>query len=156
MSVEQIISDPESLSRLGKLALAFDREAQWWQDSADRAAQDGRVGRVRRCEREADICRQAAERIRMRLLSLHGLTEGDVAVCQQVAVSTDLAGVLARLPDDKFQQIAPTPAEEPEPPHQLVPFVEWLRGKIGRYLPWVSAETWQRAAFVLLWERRAL
>lgn len=41
-----------------------------------------------------------------------------------------------------------------EPPSTLVPFVAWLRGKLGRWFPTMPAEIWQGIGFVLLSHRR--
>ena len=41
-----------------------------------------------------------------------------------------------------------------EPPSTLVPFVAWLRGKLGRWFPTMPSEIWQGIGFVLLHHRR--
>lgn len=41
-----------------------------------------------------------------------------------------------------------------EPPSTLVPFVAWLRTKLGRWFPTMPAEIWQGVGFVLLHHRR--
>lgn len=40
-----------------------------------------------------------------------------------------------------------------EPPRQLVPFTGWLRALVGHLLPFVTAETWQTCASLMLMDR---
>lgn len=131
----QIINDPASLERLGKLLAGMEASSAEWQAQAERCHQTGDVVGLEEALTVAYIAQDVAKRVRARLVALSGLTEADV--------------------QQPVQPLVPRSVVGPEPPHQLVPFVEWLRARIGRYLPWVSAETWQRAAFVLLWERRS-
>lgn len=42
---------------------------------------------------------------------------------------------------------------EQEPPSTLVPFVGWLVDRLGRWLPFVRAETWQTLGMLILRDR---
>lgn len=45
------------------------------------------------------------------------------------------------------------PATSDAPPSTLVAFTGWLIEKLGRWLPWVSSETWQTCAALIQMDR---
>lgn len=78
-----------------------------------------------------------ADRARVRLVDISGLTEADVMDA----------------PVPMPQAVGLADACKVEPPHQLVGFVGWLRALVGHLLPWVSAETWQTCSALMLMDR---
>lgn len=102
-----IINDPASISRQALLLAAHEATAAEWADRADRWRQGGNRKRWAECQAVSGIAAENAMRVRQRLVAPSGLTTDDV--------QPGLADLLARLPDEKFEQIAPTTGSEQQP-----------------------------------------
>lgn len=133
---QTIINDPESLDRQARLAQAFDAEAKRWMDTAEEAAERGDGWTATRAEGQAKISAEAAERIRRRIGALMPaeIPQAPTLVPQSVA-------------------LAEACGSTEQAPHQLVPLANWLRSRLGGILTWVTAEQWQRVAWLLLASR---
>ncbi len=101
----QIINDPESIHRQALLLAAHEATAAEWAERADRWRQGGDRKRWAECQAVSEVAAENAMRVRQRLVALSGLTTDDV--------QPGLADLLARLPDEKFEQIAPVARSEP-------------------------------------------
>ena len=119
-----VVSDPASVQRLGMLCESMERRALHLGRLAQEQHDAGNVQQALRAQRAAISAAWVAYRVRGSLVRLSGLTEADVA--------------------------AERSAETDEPPAQLVPFVSWLRRKLGPALPWVLPEVWQFVGYALL------
>ena len=130
---QAIINDTESLARQARLAQAFDAEAKRWLDTAEEAAERGDGWTAVRAETQAQISAEAAERIRRRIGSLlpSEIPQAPAMVPQSVA-------------------LAEACGSTEQAPHQLVPLANWLRSRLGPILTWVTAEQWQRIAYLML------
>lgn len=176
---QEVIADPASIQRQALLLAAFEASAAEWQDRADRYRQIGAPScRIETALTIAYDAKCAAERIRMRLVALSGLTEGDVAVSGPVAIQQ--APTMGQVTEDEVcpldscrgwsEQVPPAvcpwkhpwrrlgpPAEAcqtpDEPPEQLAALSDWLRRRLGPVFVWVTASRWQEIAWLLLASR---
>lgn len=133
---------------IGRVLLAhFEQSAAEWAHHAERARIEGSAKRWQICEHERTVALGAAERVRMRLVALSGLTEGDVAVSGPVTVT--------QAPTMTPQSVALADAcQTPdEPPEQLAALSDWLRARLGHLFVWVTASRWQEIAWLLLASR---
>lgn len=147
---QQIIADAASIERQALMMAAFEASSAEWQDRADRYRQHGSPS----CRIEAALtiaydAKMAAERVRMRLVALSGLTEGDVAVSGPVTVTQ--APVMTPAPQSVA--LADACQQPDEPPEQLAPLSDWLRRRLGHLFVWVTAARWQEIAWLLLASR---
>ena len=147
---QQTIAAPASVQRQALLLAAFEASAAEWQDRADRYRQIGAPScRIETALTIAYDAKCAAERIRMRLVALSGLTEGDVAVSGPVAIQQ--APTLTPAPQSvALADACQTPDE---PPEQLAALSDWLRARLGHLFVWVTASRWQEIAWLLLASR---
>lgn len=103
----QIINDPESIHRQALLLAAHEATAAEWAQRADRWRQVGNRDQWAEWQAKSEVAAENAMRVRARLVVLSGLTTDDVQL--------GLADLLAKLPDEKFERIAPTSEPGPVP-----------------------------------------
>lgn len=134
---QTIINDAASLARQRVLLSHFERAFQEWSQTAEYYRQNG--DSERRCTAlgEAYIAEQAVERIRQRIAA---------------AEQSNAAVAIPQAPTLVPQSVALAEAcgSTEQAPHQLVPLANWLRSRLGPILTWVTAEQWQRIAYLML------
>lgn len=152
----RLINDPESLERQRKLLAAFELQADVWSEKAEAARAAGDLRAVVHHERLAQIDQQAADRIRLRLVALSGLTEGDVAVSGGQLPSGGLCDLMQRGPGDTAwlpaQTVAPPVDYQayatPVLPDDVNRVTRWLRDDLPH---WWQGHTWTQLQTVARW-----
>ena len=139
---QTIINDAASLARQRVLLAHFERAFAEWSQTAEYYRQNG--DSERRCTAlgEAYIAEQAVERIRQR-----------IAAAEQAAGPVAMAQAPTLVPAPQSVALAEACGSTEQAPHQLVPLANWLRSRLGGILTWVTAEQWQRVAWLLLASR---
>lgn len=134
---QAIINDSASLARQRVLLAHFERAFEEWAQTAEYYRQNG--DSERRCAAlgEAYIAEQAVKRIRQRIAAAEQAA-GPVTIPQAPALGPQSVA------------LAEACGTTEQAPHQLVPLANWLRSRLGGILTWVSAEQWQRIAYLML------
>lgn len=147
---QQIIADPASIQRQALMLAAFEAWAAEWQDRADRYRQIGAPSvRMETALTIAYDAKMAAERVRLRLVALSGLTEGDVAVSGPVTIPQ----AAPLVPAPASVALAEACQTTDQPPQQLMALSDWLRRRLGPVFVWVTAARWQEIAWLMLSSR---
>ena len=113
-------------------------QAEFCEDMVRVALQRSAMTEAERAQARVTEFRRVADRARVRLVEISGLTEADVMDAPATV---------------EPQAVGLADACKVEPPRQLVGFVGWLRALVGHLLPWVSAETWQTCSALMLMDR---
>lgn len=144
----RLFDDPATRERLAKLRTYWQRKSYECEQHAQECHDRGDVWGCERARAHATDADARASIVTRRMMA-------------DTEPPPGLADVLARLPDEKFAQIAPAtpmlvqlpPLDVAAAPATLVDLIGWLRAQWERHLPGLPSEVWQRIGFSLFKRR---